>query len=464
MRKLVILSAILLTGPALRAEEVSESEATAIGTDAYIYGYSLVTMEITRRVMTAVPAPDLKVMRSPMGQFLKARSYPDASYRDVTAPNADTLYSSAWLEVSKEPYVLSMPDMGDRYYLMPMLCGWTDVFASPGSRTAGEKAANYLITGPGWSGTAPAGMHVLQSPTSIVWLLGRTYCAGTPEDFNATHAVMDKYGLVPLSAWGKPYTAPASVPVDPGIDAKTPPREQVDRMDAGAYFKLLAALMKDNPPAAADAPILARMAKVGIAPGKEFDISKIDPAVAKGLAQGCKAGLDRILEETRHPGKTVNGWQITFTGEYGTEYLFRAAVTLVGLGANLAKDACYPMTSVDSDGKALDGAQRYTIRFEKGEMPPANGFWSLTMYDAHYFFVANKLNRYTLSPRNTFEVNADGSVELYIQRESPGAGKEANWLPAPAGPFHLMLRLYWPKETFLDGSWSPPAVRRVSAP
>ena len=248
MRKLVILSAILLTGPALRAEEVSEPEAMAIGTDAYIYGYSLVTMEITRRVMTAVPAPDLKVMRSPMGQFLKARSYPDASYRDVTTPNADTLYSSAWLDVSKEPYVLSLPDMGDRYYLMPMLSGWTDVFASPGSRTAGEKAANYLIAGPAWSGTAPAGMHVLQSPTSIVWLLGRTYCAGTPEDFKATHAVMDKYAILPLSAWGKPYTAPASVP-SPSIVTVTAVSNQDSARSDSAAVTITAA------PAQTQAPV-----------------------------------------------------------------------------------------------------------------------------------------------------------------------------------------------------------------
>ncbi|MCK6460162.1 MAG: DUF1254 domain-containing protein [Planctomycetes bacterium] len=458
-----VLLAFLAFAPVVRAEDVTEAEALAIGTDAYIYGYPLVTMEMTRRVMTSVPAPDLKVLRAPMGQFIKARAYPDASYRDVTAPNADTLYSVAWLDVSKEPHVLALPDMGDRYYLMPMLSGWTDVFASPGKRTTGGKAANYLIAGPGWSGTAPAGMTVLRSPTAIVWVLGRTYCTGTPEDFAAVHALMDQYSLTPLSAFGKPYTPPASVPVDPSVNAKTAPREQVDGMDAARYFRLLAALMEENPPAAADAPLLARMARVGIVPGKDFDLSKLDPAVAAGLAKSCKAGLERILVATKHPGKEVNGWQFTFTGDYGTEYLFRAAVTLVGLGANLAKDACYPMTSVDSDGKALDGAQRYTIRFEKGHMPPVNGFWSLTMYDADYFFVANRLSRYTLSARNAFRTEPDGSVELYIQRESPGADKEANWLPAPAGPFHLMLRLYWPQESFLGGSWAPPAVRRVIA-
>lgn len=221
-------------------------------------------MEMTRRVMTNVAKSEGK--NAPMGQFANMREYPTAAFRDVTAPNADTLYSVAWLDLAKEPYVLSLPDEKGRYYLMPMLSGWTDVFQVPGSRTTGTKAQTYAITGPGWKGTLPAGITEYKSPTNLVWVLGRTYCTGTPADYQAVHKIQDQYKLVPLSADGKPYTPPPGK-VDPSIDMKTPVRDQVNRMDAGAYFKLLAALLKDNPPAAADAPMVAKLAKIGVVPG-----------------------------------------------------------------------------------------------------------------------------------------------------------------------------------------------------
>jgi hypothetical protein len=242
---------------ALRAEFVGPIEGTEdfwLATDAYIYGYPLVTMEMTRRVITNVA--EMQAMRGPMGQIIKARQYPDASFRDVTAPNADTLYTVAFLDVGKEPWVLSTPDMKDRYFLLPMLDGWTDVFAVPGKRTTGTGPQTYAITGPGWSGSLPSGVKQLKSPTSIVWLLGRIYCTGTPEDYAAVHALQDQFKLVPLSSYGKPYTPPPGR-VDPSIDMKTAVRDQVNRMDAVAYFTLLAQLMKANPPAAADAPALA---------------------------------------------------------------------------------------------------------------------------------------------------------------------------------------------------------------
>ena len=266
--------------------KLTAAEALQIGTDAYVYGYPLVTMEMTRRVMTNAEEP--KDNHAPMGQFFNARTYPDASFRDVTAPNADTLYSTAWLDVSKEPYVLSLPDEGDRYYLIPMLDAWTNVFQVPGKRTTGDKAQTYAITGPNWKGTLPEGVTEYKSPTSMVWILGRSYCTGTPEDYKAVHEIQDKYKLVPLSAYGKDYTPPKGK-VDPTIDMKTAVREQVNKMDAASYFKLMAALMKDNPPAKADAPIVEKMAKIGIVPGQDFDASKLDPAVAKA-SRRCQGG------------------------------------------------------------------------------------------------------------------------------------------------------------------------------
>lgn len=463
---LALAAALLLAaGPALAqpGATISEQEAAQIGVEAYIYGYPLVTMEMTRRVMTNVAKPDGKL--APMGQFAKLRQYPTPADKEVTAPNADTLYSLAWLDVAKEPWVLSLPDMKDRYFLMPMLSGWTDVFQVPGKRTTGTKAQTYAITGPGWKGTLPPGVTEYKSPTAMVWILGRIYCTGTPADNQAVHKIQDQCKLVPLSAYGKTFTPPPGK-VDASFDMKTPVRDQVSRLDAGAYFRLLAALMKDNPPAAADAPILARMAKIGLAPGQDFDMAKLDPAVQKGLAQVPQVAFEQIMAHFKSAGTEVNGWTFTTkTGIYGADYLQRALITAIGLGANRPQDAIYPTSEVDATGQPYDGAHKYVMHFPKGQMPPAKAFWSLTMYDGQYFFVANPLNRYTLSSRNEFKTNQDGSVDLYLQNESPGKDKEANWLPAPKGKFVLMLRLYWPYEpphaSILDGAWKPPAVRRI---
>ena len=439
-----------------------EPDFAAIGAEAYIYGYPLVTMEVTRRVMTNVTKPE--GTRAPMGQFVRMREYPTAAFRDVTAPNADTLYTTTWLDVSKEPWVLSIPDMKDRYFLFPMLSGWTDVFQVPGKRTTGTKAQKYAITGPGWKGTLPEGVTEYKSPTGIVWILGRIYCTGTPEDYKAVHALQDKFSVVPLSNYGKPYTPPPGN-VDPNIDTKTAVRDQVNKMDAGAYFKLFAELLKTNPPAAADAPMVEKISKIGIVPGKDFDIDKTDPSIAKALQDVPKKAQEKIMAEFKNIGKPVNGWTYsTKLGVYGTEYMARALVTAIGLGANRGQDAIYPTSEADADGKPYDGANKYVMHFDKGQMPPVDGFWSLTMYDAEFFFVPNKLNRYTLSSRNQFKANADGSVDLYIQSESPGKDKVANWLPAPKGKFILMMRLYWPKETppsLLDGTWKIPPVNMV---
>lgn len=443
----------------VHAQTITPSEAKEIGVDAYVYGYPLVTMEMTRRVMTNVAAP--AGARAPMGQFVRMREYPTAAFRDVTAPNADTLYVTAWIDVSQEPWVLSLPDAHDRYYLFPMLDGWTDVFQVPGKRTTGTGAQTYVITGPGWTGTLPAGVTEYKSPTNMVWLLGRIYCTGTPEDYKAVHQLEDQISIVPLHSYGKSYT-PAPGKVDPSIDMKTPVRDQVNGLSAAAYFTMLAKLMQDNPPAAADAPMLARLKRLGVVPGKPFNMNSLDPAVRASLDGVPKLGVEKIEGHFKTAGAPVNGWIFTTkTGLYGTDYLQRATITYFGLGANRPQDAVYPTSELGPDGQPYSGEHKYVIHIAKGQMPPVNGFWSLTMYNAEYFFVANPLNRYTLSQRNTFTTNADGSVDLYLQHENPGGAKEANWLPAPSGRFVLMMRLYWPKETppsILDGTWKPPGV------
>jgi hypothetical protein len=424
-------------------------------------------MEMTRRVMTNVEKPE--ATRAPMGQLIRVREYPNASFRDVTAPNADTLYTTVWLDVGKEPWILSLPNAHGRYYLFPMLDGWTDVFRVPGKRTTGTGAQKYAITGPGWKGKLPKGVKEYKSPTSIVWILGRIYCTGTPEDYAAVHKLQDEISVVPLSAYGKTYTPPVGQ-VDPKTDMKTAVREQVNRMSAGEYFNLLAKLLKHNPPTKADAPMVATLKRLGIVPGKKFDITKLDPAVAKGLERSPQAGVKKIMGWLKQgiaagANKFENGWVFTTkTGIYGTDYLQRAFITAIGLGANRPQDAVYPTSEETADAKPYDGAKKYVMHFEKGQMPPVNGFWSLTMYNSEYFFVDNPLNRYTLSQRNALKTNTNGSIDLYIQAANPGPDKEANWLPAPKGKFILMLRLYWPKErapSIIDGTWKIPAVKMV---
>jgi len=446
---------------------LKELEARETAIDAYIYGYPLVTMEMTRRVMTNVATPT--GTHAPMGQFARLRTYPTAAFRDVTAPNADTLYTIAWVDVSKEPWILSIPDMGDRYFLFPMLDGWTNVFQDPGKRTTGGGAQKYAITGPGWQGTLPDGVQRYDSPTGIVWILGRIYCTGTPEDYAAVHALQDQVSVAPLSQFGKPYTPPAGK-VDTKVDMKKAVREQVNALDGVAFFTLLAQLMKTNPPAAADAPMVERLAKIGVVPGKDFDPSKLDPEVKAGIQAAPRPAQDSIMRWMKEglltgDFKLQDGWLFSLKmGLYGTDYRQRALVTAIGLGANRPQDAIYPMSEGPDVLQSYDGAKKYVMHFPKGELPPVQGFWSLTMYDNAYFFVANPLNRYSISERNDLKQNPDGSVDLYIQHASPGKDRESNWLPAPAGKFLLMLRMYWPKETppsILDGSWKIPRVSAV---
>jgi hypothetical protein len=452
--------ALAIDGPLAALVEGGDDFLVAL--EAYAFAYPLVTMDMTRRVVTNVEKPE--GTRAPMGHLIKLRQYPDASFRDVTAPNADTLYTTAFFDVGEEPWVVALPDMDDRYALFPMLDGWTDVFQVPGKRTTGTGAQTYAVTGPGWQGTLPEGVEEYKSPTAIVWLLGRIYCDGTPEDYAKVHALQDQVRLMPLSAWGSEGYAPPAGKVDPAIDMKTPVRDQVNALDATAFFTLFPELMQRNPPAAADAPALEKFAAIGIEPGKAFDATKFNPAFAKRLPQ---VGYDRIMLsfKTSPDIRKVNGWGYTLkTGLYGTDYLQRALITAIGLGANRPQDAVYPTSLKQADGllgRKYMGSEKYVLRFPKGQLPPVKGFWSLTMYDAEMFFVANPINRYSLSQRQDLKANADGSVDLLIQHESPGAEKESNWLPAPAGQFTLMLRLYWPDESdpsILNGTWTAPKV------
>ena len=450
--------------PAPIKGKITAREALEVATDAYVFGYPLVTMDMTRRVMTNVRQP--QGMRAPMGQFARIRTYPTASNHDITAPNTDTLYTLVWLDVGKEPWVLSIPDAHNRYCLFPMLDGWTTVFQAPGKRTTGTGPQKYAITGPGWKGKLPPGVKEYTSPTSIVWVLGRIYCTGTTEDYAVVRALQDECSAVPLSSYGKTYTPPPGQ-VDPSVDMETPVRTQVNNLDAATYFNRLALLMKDNPPTSADGPILKKMARLGIVPGLPFNINQLDPAVIQVLETVPKLAVAKTLawfKDGAKAGDTTSqhGWVSTpKTGIYGTDYLQRALVAAIGLGANRPQDTSYAISTTDAAGRPYSGNFRYVMHFIPGQAVGPDGFWSLTMYDADNFFVENPLVRYSLSARDQLKFNPDGSVDLYLQRHPPGANLESNWLPAPEGKFKLLLRFYWPKQSLLDGSWKIPPVKQT---
>jgi hypothetical protein len=394
--------------------------------------------------------------------FDHTRAFPDHSFTEVMAPDADVLTSSAWLDLRAEPVVLSMPDMAGRYHTMTMLSGWTDVFAAPGSRTTGDAGGDFAICPPGWSGYLPDNVARIDAPTSMVWVLGRTGAAGT-KDYLAVHTLQNNYLLNPLSEFLNQSPPSAPPPLSTMVDI-TAPVDQVARMDGSAFFNRLASLLVDNP--APDSSYVDGLGVLGLRPGWPMDLS--DPSVAAAVAAAPSAGqarLRRIGAETDQ--RPERGWIIPrgrgdYSTDHGTDYAQRAYVAFVGPGANLDADGVYPRAMVDGDGRALGGGNQYVLRFEPDQLPPVNGFWSLTMYDDKQFFVDNPIDRYAIGDRDALVYGEDNSLDLWIQHEPPGPQRAANWLPAPTGSFHVVFRAYWPGQPILDGSWTPPPLTRLS--
>ncbi len=441
---------------------ITEQEAHAIAVDAYVYFYPLLSMDVSRKTFTNIE-PGKEFGKGPANMFTNIPIYPPADFKGVVRPNFDTLYSVAWLDMTEEPVVITAPDTSGRYYLLPMLDMWTDAFASPGWRTTGTQASNYLVAPPGWNGAVPAGMSRINAPTPHVWVIGRTKTDG-PSDYDTVHKIQAGYKVTMLSDWGK-TPRPVEVKIDTSVDMKTPPKVQVDTMPAGKYFSYAAELLKVEPPHVTDEPILAQMKKIGIDVGKSFDISKLHPTVQKAIESAPTEAQRLMTWKLATLARVANGWAMNTdtVGVYGNYYLKRAILAQQGLGANVPEDAIYPLNLGDESGKPLDGTNKYTITFEKGSMPPVNAFWSITLYDSEGFQVGNRLNRFAVSSWMPFKHNADGSLDLYFQNESPGKDKEANWLPAPKAPFNLLMRMYAPKSEALIGKWSPPPVTKAQA-
>lgn len=458
----VLASALLVWSSAALAKPqtaLTAEEANAIAVETYVFAYPLVLSGVTREVGENVVKPT--GTSAPVNQFGHMNAFPDATWTIVVRPNADTLYSTLGYDVTKEPIVVSIPAAGDRYYLLPFLDMWSDIFTVPGSRTTGEGAQTFAIVGPDWHGKLPAGVREYRSPTGSGLLIGRVQTNGTA-DYTAVRAFQDGMKAVPLSAYGKPYTPPkGTFHPDQNMSA---PAVQLDHMDAKTFFTMFAEMMKANPPHANDYPMIDRMRQIGIVPGESFAFDGAPKVVRDALNAAPGVALKQIKATWKASGVFANGWRTNMMaiGTYGTDYLHRAGVAYGGYGANVPEDAVYPTAYADADGKPFDSTERYVIHFDKDRIPPVNAFWSLTMYNDHQLFAANPINRYAIGDRDKLTFNKDGSLDLYIQRTSPGKEKEPNWLPAPAeGGFSMNLRLYWPKASVLNGSWTPPAVKRV---
>jgi hypothetical protein len=430
------------------------TDLRTLSREAYIYLYPLLTMDLTRRQLTNTPA-GTRPGGGPPNTFHHIREFPPADFRAVVRPNFDTLYSSAWLDLTAGPVRVSVPDSGDRYYMLPMLDMWTDVFAAPGKRTSGTGPQDYLLVGPGFRGELPADAEVIHAPTPYVWVIGRTQTNG-PADYPAVREFQD----------GLRITPPAGTPpfvVDPQVDTVTEPLRQVDALTAVDFFSRAARLLAVIPAHLTDNSQLMRMSRLGLVPGRPFDAGRFDAGQLAEIQAGAAEALKKLHTGVRHVALPVNGW-VVLTGSmgvYGNEYFRRALVTLVGLGANPAQDAIYPLLVADTDGHPTMGDNDYVLHFDADRLPPVQAFWSVTMYDAEGFQAANELGRFALGDRDPLTYNPDGSLDIYLQHTRPGPDRESNWLPMPTGPVGITLRLYAPEPAVLDGTWTPPAVRRV---
>jgi hypothetical protein len=420
--------------------------------EAAIYFYPLVTMDITRLQMTNRTGPGA----GPPNQFHHIREYPTADFRAVVRPHFDTLYSLAWLDLTGGPMIMDVPDTDDRYFMLEMLDMWTDVFASPGKRTSGTGAQKYLIVGPGQAGPLPKETPVIKAPTPHVWIIGRTQTNG-PADYDAVHAVQDGYTLTPLGPPPVPFAK------DVNYDVATEPLRKVNALGAVEYLTYAAELLALNPPHPTDFSILARLANLGIEAGKPFGAQRFSADQFAEIEAGHRDALAAIASCVPALGNNVDGWLslIEGIGVYGNSYLRRAAVTLVGLGANPAEDAVYPLLVADADGQQPSGENDCVIHFDADGLPPVDAFWSVTMYDAEGYPVANEISRFAIGDRDPLHYNADGSLDLYLQHANPGPDKQANWLPTPSGTLGITMRLYAPRREVLDGKWHPPPVRRA---
>lgn len=447
--------------PSMTEEEQEEALAYSLGTHAYSFGFPWVYFSQLRYLWTQTDPGNEMTPQMPVNTFWRSKLLLDASYKNGGSPNNDILYSIAWVDVSEEPVILSHPDINDRYFTFEMASMDSDNFAYVGTRETGPKAGHFAIVGPDWQGQLPEDVQSIPpSRTNTVFINGRVLVNG-PEDIENVIAIMQEYRLTPLSQWnsGKP-------PVVEPREVLVPADRKKDPL---ADWKTMNAAMTQDPPEARHNTLLGQFATLHIGPGQ--NVEDASEATQRGLARAARDSFAMFNQVVQNgAGTQVNGWTYppSELGRAGdsNNFLIRAAVQcLAGIVANDAEEALYINTFTDSTGAVLNGNNKYTFRFEAGDLPPVNdlGFWSMTMYGLDYNFVDNEIDRYSIGNRTPdLVLDEDGGLTLYIQSTRPERDKAANWLPSPAGDkFYLILRTYLPKEPLIAQTWVPPALEKT---
>ncbi|WP_230742755.1 DUF1254 domain-containing protein [Methanooceanicella nereidis] len=434
-----------------------EKDAYTIGVQAYIYGLAPVIMERTEKLFVTMPGAG----HASINQFGHKGRLTTPNDTEVVTPNVDTLYSIAWLELGNGPIILHVPDTDGRYYVMQLMDAYTNNLDSIGRRTTGTGEGNFAIIGPGWNGSLPEGLNPVRSPTNTVWIIGRVLVNGE-SDIPAVRALQEQFTLTPLDQFGKPAASVKDQTLS-DFNKMFPSTEAQEKLK---FFEELRVALKNNPPPKGEEALMAIFDRIGLRKNETPYGNDLDHAMADGLSRAVKDG-DQIAKTTwaTMKGISVNGWTYlagTGMGIYGYDYLLRAAVADGGLGAVLPQEAIYAKSEVDSDGQQLNGANKYIVHFDKDNMPSADAFWSLTMYDSTtYLLVPNAKDRYAIGDRTSgLKYESDGSLDIYIQHDPP-SGSGSNWLPAPEGDFYLILRMYQPKPDVLEGKYPIPPVQKV---
>jgi hypothetical protein len=444
------------------AELESSNNPQDIATLAYIWGYPLVSVV---RLVDYSSSPNVPAApgRGPINTFSSFPSFPTSNFTDIVSINVDTLYSFGLLNLKKEPVVLQVPPISGRYYTLQFIDAYSNNFLYIGSRLNDTTGGTYLITGPNWKGDVPPSMKEIKSPTNTVDIGGRIFVNGTADVPNV-NAIQAKLMLTPLSAFGRNTTSPQPVTSETNASKQVPigPQPSLIPTTGIKIFDEISKDMADNPSPVADSEVLAKFATIGIGPGLIPSDTKND-TIRAALENGIAEGEKIIDAQVQNLGMKVNGWLVNLdAGNYGTNYLLRAAVAKFGLGANSPEEAVYPSTFTDNQGQKLTGTNNYLIHFDKGQTPPVNAFWSITLYNNKSYLAENPINRYSISQHTEgLKYNADGSLDIYIQHASPGADKESNWLPSPSGEFNLVLREYNPQDAILKGEYQITPVQLI---
>ncbi|TPW28262.1 DUF1254 domain-containing protein [Martelella alba] len=454
MRRIVLAAAVLLVAADVSAQDApspEEQEAYSIGMQAFIYGYPMIVMEKSHLGMTATKTVDSSRFMAPQGVWASASELAGPDMKYIQSTNNDTIYSWIWADLSEEPYVFVKPATGDRFYTTQFVDAFTNNFAYVSTRTDGPGKKTVALVGPGFAGKLPDGIERLEAPTDKVFVILR-YGVDGEADMPNIKALQDASTFMPLSnfvAGTKPSAAPAPAKPDYSGDL--------------ADFEWIGDLMAANRPPADEAGLMGMFRRIGLGPDHGFEEDKLSDEQKAGLARAARDGLAAIEAAAKGTGHEVNGWQMPPVSNvfFANDYMLRAVVAWQSVFQNTPDEAYYPALYTGSKGAQLDGSSNsYVLRFEKGDLPPVNAFWSITLYDLKdRLMVANPINRYSIGDRTKGLVTgADGSLEIYIQAGDPGGEKSANWLPAPKGPFYLLMRAYLPKKAMLDGRYHPPAA------